>query len=148
MALPLVKTQWLRQQMLNGAKNLRILDGSWHLPITKRDAKKEYGEKRIPGALFFDIDECIDKSSPYEHMIPSAEEFAHYVQKLGITNDTHVVVYDRNEKFGLFSAPRVWWTFRVFGHNLVSVVDGGLPKWCSDGLPTDSGPVAKSPEGK
>ena len=144
----LVKTQWLRQQMLNGAKNLRILDGSWHLPITKRDAKKEYEEKRIPGALFFDIDACSDKSSPYEHMIPSAEEFSQYVQKLGITNDTHVVVYDRHEKFGLFSAPRVWWTFRVFGHNLVSVVDGGLPKWCSDGFPTDSGLTTKSPEGK
>ena len=146
-AAPLVRVGWLRQQMLNGTKNLRVIDGSWHLPMTKRNAKKEYEEKRIPGAVLFDVDECSDKSSPYPHMLPSPEEFGEYVQKLGIRNDTHVVVYDRNEKFGLFSAPRVWWTFRVFGHDLVSVVDGGLPKWCEEGFPTESGPLKKLPEG-
>lgn len=144
---PLVQTQWLRQQMLDGAKNLCILDGSWHVPVEKRNAKEEHEQKRIPGAVFFDIQECMNKSSPYPYMIPSAEEFCRYMEKLGIANDTHIVVYDRNEKFGLFSAPRVWWTFRVFGHNLVSVLDGGLPKWCSDGFPTESGPLKELPKG-
>lgn len=138
---PLVKASWLAQQLKEGAKHLRVLDGSWFLPSAKREPEKEFYQKRIPGARFFDIDDCIDKSSSYEHMIPSTDDFNKYVRNLGITNESHVVVYDNNEKLGVFSAPRVWWTFRVFGHNKVSVLDGGLPKWCAEGFPTESGPL-------
>ncbi|XP_032220318.2 3-mercaptopyruvate sulfurtransferase-like [Nematostella vectensis] len=138
---PLVRASWLNQQIKDGVKNLRILDGSWFLPNANREPEKEFYQKRIPGARYFDIDECRDKSNPYDHMLPSEAEFASYVQNLGITNDSHVVVYDNNEKLGVFSAPRVWWTFRAFGHERVSVLDGGLPKWCSEGFPTESGPL-------
>ena len=69
-------------------------------------------------------------------MLPSPDVFASYVGKLGIDNNTHVVVYDNNEQLGLFSAQRVWWTFRVFGHNKISVLDGGLSKWIADGYST------------
>ena len=83
--------------------------------------------------MFFDIDECADKSSQFDHMIPQPSEFESYAGKLGIGNETHVVVYDNHDKFGLFSAQRVWWTFRLFGHNAVSVLEGGLPKWVAEG---------------
>ncbi len=126
---PLVNTKWLVDKLSNRTGNLTLLDASWHFPFTKRNARSEFYKTHIPYAQFFDIDECSDKSSPYDHMLPSPEQFEEYVGKLGISNSTHVVVYDNNENLGLFSAQRVWWTFRVFGHNLVSVLDGGFPKW-------------------
>jgi thiosulfate/3-mercaptopyruvate sulfurtransferase len=74
-------------------------------------------------------------------MLPSPEKFAAAVSEMGIGNDDHVVVYDTQ---GLFSAARVWWMFRVFGHDRVSVLDGGLPAWKAAGLPvTDAPPRAK-----
>ena len=133
---PLVTTEWLHARVSAPPPNLRVLDGSWHLPISKRSALREYRQSHIPGALFFDIDECSDKSSEHEHMLPPAEVFENYVSRLGINNQTHVVVYDNNATFGLFSAQRVWWMFRAFGHNLVSVLDGGFPKWISENRDT------------
>ena len=136
----LVKAHWLRQSLLQGTKHIRVLDASWHLPNKNRDPKEEFLKQRIPGAKFFDIDDCIDKSSPYEHMLPETEDFKKYLRKLGVTNDSHVVVYDNNDKAGLFSAPRLWWMLRAFGHERVSVLDGGFPKWLTEGYPTESGP--------
>ena len=131
-----VSTKWLAERLALRSPNLAILDGSWHMPAEKRNPYSDYKVRHIPKAQFFDIDGCSDKRSPYDHMIPKAEEFSTYVGNLGIDNDTHVIVYDNNAKFGLFSAQRVWWTFRVFGHNLVSVLDGGLNKWIKDGYDT------------
>ena len=135
----LVKAQWLRQMMLQKSKYLRVLDTSWHLPKENRDPKKEFLAHRIPGAKFFDIEECVDKSSPYEHMLPKTEDFSNYVRSLGLKNDSHVVVYDNNNG-GLFSAPRVWWMLRAFGHDRVSILDGGFTKWCAEGYPVEYGP--------
>ena len=140
----LVKAQWLRQVMLQNAKHLRVLDASWHLPNENRDPRKEFLAHRIPGAKFFDIDDCVDKTSPYEHMLPSTEDFSNYVRSLGIHNDSHVVVYDTNEKSGLFSAPRVWWMLRAFGHERVSILDGGFPKWCAERYPIELGPESQT----
>ena len=135
----LVTARWLHNAIINGSpKNLRILDSSWHLPTTKRSGRKEYEETHIPGASFFDIDECSDTTSPYSHMLPTIQQFEQYAGNLGIDEGTHVVVYDNGPNFGFFSAPRVWWMFRLFGHNSVSVLDGGYTKWCGDGLPTTS----------
>ncbi|KAM6904916.1 3-mercaptopyruvate sulfurtransferase [Xenentodon cancila] len=134
-----VSVQWLADAVRNKlvGSQLRVLDGSWYLPKTKRVAKDEFTQKHIPGASFFDIDECCDKSSGFDHMLPTSSNFSEYVGDLGIGNDTHVVVYDTSD-FGSFSAPRVWWMFRLFGHNLVSVLDGGLRSWVVDGHPLTS----------
>ena len=129
----IVSTQWLAQKLSSNVPNLRVLDGSWHMPHTQRDPKAEFLTKHIPGSQFFGIDECCDHSNKMDHMVPPEKQFSQYVGNLGINNSTHVIVYDNNDNFGLFSAQRVWWTFRVFGHNQVSVLDGGLPKWEQDG---------------
>uniref|UniRef100_A0A3Q0RL41 Sulfurtransferase n=1 Tax=Amphilophus citrinellus TaxID=61819 RepID=A0A3Q0RL41_AMPCI len=135
----LVSGQWLADAIRNkliGPK-LRILDASWYLPKAKRNPREEFAQKHIPGSSFFDIDECCDKSSAFDHMLPTSSHFSQYVGDLGIGNDTHVVVYDTSD-FGAFSAPRVWWMFRLFGHNLVSLLDGGFKNWQVDGFPVTS----------
>ncbi|KAH8550211.1 Rhodanese-like domain-containing protein [Umbelopsis sp. PMI_123] len=119
-----------------GNSNVKILDGSWHMPNTQRDPYKEYLEKHIPGARFFGIDDIKDHSSDLPHMLPSKDDFASAVGKLGISNNDHVVIYD---SIGVISACRVYWTFRIFGHQKVSVLNGGLPKWIAEGRPVESG---------
>eukprot|EP00731_Ephydatia_muelleri_P003919 Em0002g95a len=140
MVSPFVSATWLRHRLLDCLKNIRVVDGSWHGPSSKNNGKKDFERQRIESAVFFDIDEASDKKTDLPHMLPSPEEFAEYVGKLGISNNHHVIVYDNNPEYGVFSSPRVWWTFRVFGHNDISVLDGGLPKWVSHGYPTVSGP--------
>ena len=90
------------------------------------------------GASFFDIYECSDATSPYSLVLPTVKQFEQHAGNLDIDEGTHTVVYDNGLNFGFFSAPRVWWMFCVFGHNSVSVLDGGITKWCGDGLPTTS----------
>ncbi|KAI3360083.1 hypothetical protein L3Q82_014403, partial [Scortum barcoo] len=135
----LVSAQWLADAIranLVGPR-LRILDASWYLPQTKRDARAEFAQRHVPGSSFFDIDECSDKSSGLDHMLPTCSHFSQYVGQLGIGEDTHVVVYDTSD-FGSYSAPRVWWMFRLFGHGSVSVLDGGMRNWLTDGHPVTS----------
>uniref|UniRef100_A0A672I7B0 Thiosulfate sulfurtransferase n=1 Tax=Salarias fasciatus TaxID=181472 RepID=A0A672I7B0_SALFA len=117
----LVSAQWLANMVKRNlvGPRLRILDASWHLPVTGRDAKKEFAQSHIPGASFFDIDECTDRDSPLDHSLPSEEFFSEYVGNLGIGSDSHVVVYDASD-LGAFSSTRVWWMFRLFGHLNVS----------------------------
>ncbi len=131
---PLVSTEWLSERL--GDANVRVLDGSYHLPTVKRDAAAEFAAAHIPGASYFDIEAVSDHSSDLPHMLPSADAFAEAVGAMGIDNQTHVVVYDA---YGLMSAARVWWMFRIFGHDQVSVLDGGFPKWTKEARPTQSG---------
>lgn len=142
----LVTTKWLKNLLGSSYSRHRILDASWHLPNTGRIAGEEFKEQHIPGALFFDIDDCADKSSDLSHMVPSPEVFENYVGSLGINNDTHVIVYDNNPQFAIFSAQRVWWTFRIFGHEKISVLEGGLPKWLSEGGPVTSDTITVQKE--
>jgi thiosulfate/3-mercaptopyruvate sulfurtransferase len=132
---PLVSTEWLAGHL--NAPDLVVLDASWHLPSAKRDAKKDYLAEHIPGALFFDIDEIADTASSLPHMLPSPEKFAVRVRKMGIGDGKRVIVYD---SVGLYSAARVWWMFRVFGHEDVAVLDGGLRKWKAEGRELEEGP--------
>lgn len=130
----LVSAQWLADMVdrnLVGPR-LRILDTSWHLPQMNRDAKREFAQRHIPGASFFDIDECVDAASEFDHALPSAEFFSKYVGDLGVGDDTHVVVYDASD-FGAFTCTRVWWMFRYFGHARVSLLDGGFGSWLKEG---------------
>ena len=116
-----------------------VLDGSHHLPTAGRDAGAEFLEAHIPGARFFDIDGVADRASDLPHMLPDAKGFALAMGAMGITRDDEVVVYDT---VGTTGAARVWWTFRAFGHERVSVLDGGLPKWRSEGRPVEAGYAA------
>lgn len=132
---PLVSVAWLAERL--GAPDIRIVDASWFMPGDGRDARALHAEKRIPGAVLFDIDEIADTASPLPHMLPAPEKFASRVRKLGIGDGALVVVYDAQ---GIFSAARVWWTFRVMGHADVVVLDGGLPAWEAAGQPLEDGP--------
>lgn len=135
-----VSTEWLAEHLRDD--NLAIVDGSWYLPAMKRDGFKEYQAGHIPGAVYFDIDEIADHGSGLPHMLPPPQAFALHMRRLGIGDGMKVVVYDGA---GLFSAPRVWWTFRVFGVNDVFILDGGLPKWRMENRPLESGMTARPP---
>ncbi|MFD2237848.1 3-mercaptopyruvate sulfurtransferase [Aureimonas populi] len=114
-----------------GRPGLSVVDASWYLPAQKRFARAEYEAGHIPGAVFFDQDEIVDRASPLPHTLPSAKEFGRAVGALGVSDTDTIVVYDG---MGLFSAPRVWWLFRTFGAKDVRVLDGGLPAWNAAGL--------------
>ncbi|KAK2623622.1 hypothetical protein QTJ16_006803 [Diplocarpon rosae] len=113
------------------------LCASWFLPNDGRKGLDTFREKRIPSARFFDLDKVIDKRSAYPHMLPSATDFAKAMSALGIKRDDTVVVYDTAE-LGIFSAPRVGWTLKVFGHDSVHVLNN-FKLWVEEGLPTESG---------
>ncbi|WP_119165694.1 3-mercaptopyruvate sulfurtransferase [Algihabitans albus] len=132
----LVSTAWLAEHL--DAPDVRLVDASYYLPGEEGDARADYEGEHIPGAVFFDIDEIKDETSPLPHMLPSPEKFASRVRKLGLGDGNRIVVYDRH---GLRSAPRVWWSFRIMGHRDVAVLDGGLPKWKAEGRPLDDRPV-------
>jgi thiosulfate/3-mercaptopyruvate sulfurtransferase len=136
-ASPLVTPEWLAQNL--GRRDVRVVDGSWHMPHLKRDARAEFIDAHVPGAVFFDIDAIADHGTSLPHMLPRAAEFARSVGSLGIGNRDRVIVYDSR---GVVSAARVWWTFRAFGHDAVAVLDGGLPRWRAEGRPVESGTPA------
>jgi len=114
---------------------LKILCASWFLPTSAHTGQAVYASSRIPNARFFDLDAVIDPSSPYPHMLPSAPDFASAMGKLGIKKTDTVVVYDSKE-MGLFSAPRVAWMLKGFGHERVHVLDN-YKVWCEQGYPVD-----------
>src|SRR5579872_2969376 len=138
----LVETAWLAEHM-NDPK-LRILDGSFTLPGVNPSGPELYARQHIPGAVFFDIEEICDTANPLPHMLPDEKAFAAAMSRLGVGSDHKVVVYDA---FGLVSAPRIWWTLRVFGHKDVAVLNGGLPKWLAEGR-TVTADVPKYPPAK
>ncbi len=121
---------------LNRQGKIKFLDGSWHLNKS-RIATDEFLEERLPGSQYINIDAVADLQTTLPHMIPTAAYFAEYVSNLGISSDDHVVVYSTREAA---STPRVWWMFRLFGHNKVSILDGGLPAWKLAGGAVETGP--------
>ncbi|KAI9204032.1 Rhodanese domain protein [Polychytrium aggregatum] len=134
----IVSTQWLKDNL----SNVVVVDGSWYPKrrlvdalaedalVKTRDPLSEYLSIHIQDARFFDIDTIADPLASRPRQLPSASEFAAKIGELGIKPTDHVVVYDTH---GIYSSPRVWWTFKVFGHENVSVLDGGLFKWVSEG---------------
>jgi thiosulfate/3-mercaptopyruvate sulfurtransferase len=131
---PLVTTKWLAERL--GSADVAILDASWFMPGAARDARAEYAAGHIPGAVFFDIDEISDRASALPHMLPAAQAFAAAARRLGVGGESTVVVYDSQ---GVFSAPRVWWTFRAMGLDAVFVLDGGAPLWRAQGRSLETG---------
>ncbi|MDX2208365.1 MAG: 3-mercaptopyruvate sulfurtransferase [Gemmatimonadales bacterium] len=138
-APPLVSADWLSARLSD--PGLVVVDASWYLPAAGRDANAEYRTAHIPGAVRFDIDAIRDRNSDLPHMLPSAVEFAAAMEELGIGPNHHVVVYDGSRTN--LSAARVWWTFRVFGHSRVSVLDGGFTAWASATRPVQHGEVRR-----
>jgi Rhodanese-related sulfurtransferase len=131
----LVSTEWLAAHLND--PDLRLLDASWHFADSGRDARAEYEAEHIPGARFFDIDEISDQRSALPHMAPPPEKFISRMRAMGVGDGHQVVVYDSK---GVWSAPRVWWTFRLMGKTDVAVLDGGLPKWKAEGRPLEDMP--------
>ena len=135
----LVSTDWLAAHLAD--PDLRLLDASWYLPSAGRDGRAEYQAAHIPGARFFDIDEISDQRSALPHMAPPPEKFISRMRAMGVGDGHQVVVYDGT---GIFSAARVWWTFRLMGKVDAAVLDGGLPKWQAEGREVeDMAPVLR-----
>ena len=133
----LVSTEWLAAHLT--APDVRVVDGTYFAASTGRNARAEYQACHIPGAVFFDIDEIAETGSDLPHMLPPPEKFSSRMRNLGLGDGNRIVVYDA---LGLFSAARVWWMFRVFGHRDVAVLDGGLPKWLAEQRPIEDLPPA------
>lgn len=138
---PLVSTEWLASEL--NKSDLRVIDATLLLPefTDDRNARAEYEAAHIPGAVFMDLAELIDSSSPLPNMLPSAEKFASRMQALGLGDGSRIVVYD-NSPF--HSSARAWWMFNVFGAHEVAILDGGFAKWHAEGRPIESGkPVVR-----
>jgi thiosulfate/3-mercaptopyruvate sulfurtransferase len=136
----LVSTEWLEGHLT--APDVVVVDGSYYLPTMKRNARQEYLDAHIPGAVFFDIEEVADHATDLPHMLPKPEAFSSAVRDLGIGDGQTIVVYDG---IGLYAAARVWWTFRVFGAKEVFILDGGFPKWKAEGRAIEFGEVKRLP---
>src|ERR1700730_10948262 len=135
-----VSTAWLAEHL--GAPDVAVIDGTFFLPDEKRDAKAEYLDGHIPGAVFFDIDAIADHTTNLPHMLPRPSSFAHAMEKLGLGDGMRFVVYDASNLEG---GARVWWTLRVFGARDVKILAGGLPRWRAEGRPLEQGLVWRMP---
>jgi thiosulfate/3-mercaptopyruvate sulfurtransferase len=135
-----VSTAWLAQRL--DSPDVAVIDGTYFLPDEKRDAKAEYLEGHIPGAVFFDIDAIADHTTNLPHMLPHPENFAEAMEELGLGDDMGFVVYDASNLQG---GARVWWTLRVFGARDVKILAGGLPRWRAEGRPLEQGLVRRTP---
>lgn len=129
----LVETDWLAERLDD--PSIRIVDATWHLPTVDRTGIEDYRDGHIPGAVFWDIDAIADPASSLPHMVPDEATFTAHMEAIGISSDAHVVVYDN---VGMMTSPRVWWCLRAFGHDRVSLLNGGLIKWRADGYDTNT----------
>ncbi|MEM6414008.1 MAG: 3-mercaptopyruvate sulfurtransferase [Pseudomonadota bacterium] len=127
---PLISVETLAECLRKTPHEVQIVDGSWRLSPDDPPARSAFEKRRIPGAVFFDIDKVCDRTSPLPHMLPTQKIFNQYTAEAGLSPDKDLIVYDDQ---GLFSAARVWWTFRAMGWPRVTVLDGGLPLWINQG---------------
>ncbi len=132
----LVTTEWLARHL--DAPDVRVVDATWCLPDAGRDPRREYEERHIPGAVFFDLDEICVPRGVHPHRVPDPARFSSRVRRLGLGDGLRIVLYDSNR---FCASARVWWMFRLFGHEEVAVLDGGLGKWTAEGRPVDDLPV-------
>jgi thiosulfate/3-mercaptopyruvate sulfurtransferase len=138
----LVTTAWLAENLR--APDVIVLDASFYMPAENIDPGQVFEQAHIPGARFFDIEHIADAETDLPHMVPSAGRFERLVSALGISRESRLVFYDQK---GIFSAPRGWWMMRLFGHDAVAVLDGGLPKWRAEGRPVSHGPAPAAAPG-
>lgn len=139
--MPTVPTVWLAEHLRE--RGLKIVDATMFLPAAGRDARAEFTARHIPGAVFCDFADIHDETASLPHTLPSAAQFAAAMETLGVSSSDRVVVYDSSAQN--FSAPRLWWMLRVFGHEQVAVLDGGLTKWVAEGHAVRVGASAPIP---
>ena len=120
----LIEIEWLKKNLNN--PNVRIIDGTLHMPTSGLNAFEVFKEKHIPNAIFVDLEETSDQKSNLPHMMPDNVYFSKKISLLGINNNDHLVIYDM---YGMFSAARIWFMFKAFGHEKVSILNGGFPAW-------------------
>lgn len=138
---PVVSTSWLAAHL--GEPGLVVVDGSWYLPAAGRDPRAEYRAGHIPGAVFWDLDALSDPSTALPHMLPPPGDLANEIAALGIGDGDRVVAYDGSGTN--LSAPRIWWTLRVAGHDAAAVLDGGIGRWRAEARPLETGEVRRPP---
>jgi len=130
----LVTTDWLAGEL--GKSDIRVIDATAFLPAQARNARAEFEAAHLPGAVFFDLDEVSDTTSPLPHMLPPPEKFASRMQALGLGDGSRIIVYDNTP---LKSAARAWWMLTLFGAHEVAILDGGFAKWQAEGRSVESG---------
>ena len=135
----LVSTQWLADRL--GEPGLTIVDSSWHMPASGRNGRDEFLQAHIPGARFLDIDEVRDSSNPAPHMLPGATDFASAMERIGVSSDDRIIVYDNSP---IRTAARGWFMLRHFGAREVAILDGGFQKWIAEGRAVESGVPAQT----
>jgi len=136
----LKSTEWLAAHVRD--RDVTVVDASYPMVGQKRDTQAEYLKEHVPGAVFFAIDAIADHSTELPHMLPGPKQFGDAAGALGIADTDTIVVYD---SLGFYSAPRVWWTFRIFGAKNVYILDGGLPRWKAENRPVESGETKRPP---
>ncbi|HXD03587.1 MAG TPA: 3-mercaptopyruvate sulfurtransferase [Novosphingobium sp.] len=130
----LVSVDWLAGEI--GACDLRIVDASKHLPEAGRDARAEYEDGHIPGAVFMNLDDLVDPAAPIENTLPLPDGFASRMEALGIGDGSRIVLYDDS---AVKTSARAWFMLRMFGAHHVAILDGGLQAWIAAGQPLDKG---------
>jgi len=131
--MSLVNTNWLEKNL----NKVKIIDCSWHMPQTKRNAINEYKQLHIENAIFFDLDKNSKTNTDLPHMLTDSRSWEGILSNMGIRNGDQVIIYDNSD---VISSCRCWYNFIYFGHdpNLVHVLDGGLKKWMNEKKPTVS----------
>ena len=124
----LIEIDWLKKNLNN--PEIKIIDGTWHMPGSGINGFDIFKEKHIPNAIFIDLDEVSDINSDLPHMMPDENYFSEKISSLGISNNDHLIIYDM---YGMFSAARIWFMFKTFGHNNISLLNGGFPAWLDSG---------------
>jgi len=124
----LIEIDWLKRNLNN--PQIKIIDSTWHMPASGLNAFEIFKEKHIPNALFIDLEEISDQESKLPHMMPNSKYFSKKISSLGIKHDDHLIIYDT---YGMFSAARIWFMFKAFGHKNVSILNGGFPAWLDAG---------------
>tara|TARA_Y100000590_G_scaffold55047_1_gene57606 strand:+ start:9118 stop:9960 length:843 start_codon:yes stop_codon:yes gene_type:complete len=120
----LIEIDWLKKNINN--PKIKIIDGTWHMPASGVNAIEIFKEKHIPNAIFVDLEEISEPNSELPHMMPNEDFFSERISNLGISNNDHLIIYDM---YGIFSAARIWFMFKAFGHDKVSILNGGFPAW-------------------
>lgn len=124
----IVSADWLAKHLHD--PGISVVDASWYLPAMGRNARAEYDTGHIPRAVFFDQDAVVEPETGLPHSLPSPTHFEQFASAMGISRDDTIIVYDGP---GYFSAPRVWWMFRVMGARNVFILDGGIDGWKAEG---------------